>query len=133
MKNKLFYPAVFEPEEDGGFTVNFPDIPGCYTQGENIEDCYEMAFDVLGLCLSVMEDRNETIPAPSNPQDIHVENGQFVAVIEFDLAAYNKKHNSKAVKKTLSIPQWLNEEAMKHNVNFSQTLQEGLINKLKTM
>lgn len=133
MKNKLFYPAVFEPEEDGGFTVDFPDIPGCYTQGENLEDCYEMAFDVLGLCLSVMEDQKETIPTPSNPQDIPVEKGQFVAVIEFDLAAYNRKHNSKAVKKTLSIPQWLNEEAMKHNINFSQTLQEGLMNKLKTL
>ena len=91
MKNKLFYPAVFEPEEDGGFTADFPDIPGCYTQGENIEDCYEMAFDVLGLRLSVMEDRKESIPAPSSPQDIPVEKGQFVAVIEFDLDDYNKE------------------------------------------
>lgn len=131
MKDKLFYPAIFEPEKEGGFTVDFPDIPGCYTQGENMEDCYAMAFDVLGLVLSVMEDRKEEIPCPSNPQDIKLEPGQFLAVVEFDMAAYKKKNNSRAVKKTLSIPEWLNEEAITHNINFSQVLQDALIEKLK--
>lgn len=131
MKNKFFYPAIFEPEKEGGFTVDFPDISGYYTQGENMEDCYAVAFDVLGLVLSVMEDRKEEIPCPSNPQDIKLEDGQFLAIIEFDITAYKKKNNSRTVKKTLSIPEWLNKEGIAHNINFSQVLQDALMEKLK--
>src|SRR5690554_4404705 len=109
--NKLFYPAIFESDEDGAFTVEFPDIDGCVTGGDNMEDAYEMAFDALGLVLSHMEDSKEAIPKPSNPQDIKLEKGQFLVVIEFNMMAYKKKNSSKAVKKTLSIPEWLNEEA----------------------
>ncbi len=130
---KLFYPAIFESDEDNAFTVEFPDIKGCVTGGDNMEDAYKMAFDALGLVLSYMEDNKEPIPKPSNPQDIKLEEGQFLVVIEFDMMAYKKKNNSKAVKKTLSIPEWLNEEATARGVNFSQVLQEALIQKIQSM
>lgn len=128
---KIFYPAVFQPEDNGAFTVFFPDVDGCITCGENMENAYEMASDALGLVLSYMEDNKEPIPFPSAPQKIHLEEGQFLVVIEFDMAAYKRKNNSKAVKKTLSIPEWLNEEATNRGVNFSQVLQEALIQKLQ--
>lgn len=128
---KIFYPAVFQPEDNGAFTVFFPDVDGCITCGENMENAYEMASDALGLVLSYMEDNKEPIPFPSAPQKIHLEEGQFLVVIEFDMAAYKRKNNSKAVKKTLSIPEWLNEEATNRGVNFSQVLQEALIQKLR--
>lgn len=124
---KLFYPAKILPEEKGGFTVIFPDIDGCITCGDNMEQVYEMACEALGLELSYMEDNKEKIPKASNPQDIALESGEFLAIIEFDMDAYKRKHNSRAVKKTLTIPEWLNEEAMELGVNFSQVLQEGLI------
>lgn len=131
--NKLFYPAIFEPDEDGAFTVEFPDVNGCITGGDNMEDAYKMAFDALGLVLSYMVDNKESIPKPSNPQDIKLEQGQFLVIIEFDMLAYKKKTSSRAVKKTLSIPEWLNEEAMILGVNFSQVLQEALIEKIRPM
>ena len=124
---KLFYPAVFQKEDNERYFVFFPDIDGCNTQGENITDAYEMAFDALGLTLSYMEDNKLSIPEPSKPQDIKLEEGQTIVIIQFNMLEYLKKHESKAVKKTLSIPSWLNEAAIEQNVNFSQVLQDALM------
>ena len=131
MLKKMFYPAIFTPEDDGGFSVSFPDIEGCFTQGETIEEAYEMAFDALGLALSFLEDEKRVIPLPSAPNKISLNENEFVVIIEFDMLEYHKKHNSKAVKKTLTIPQWLNEEATALGVNFSQVLQEALLAKIE--
>lgn len=127
MLKKLFYPAVFTPEDDGGYSVAFPDMNGCFTQGETIEDAYKMAFDALGLAIDFLESEKRTIPSPSTPNEIKLNENEFVVIIEFDMLEYQKKHNSKSVKKTLTIPQWLNEEAMAKNINFSQVLQEALL------
>lgn len=128
--NKLFYPALFHEAEEGGFWVSFPDIPECMTQGDNMQQAYEMAAEALGLSLSGMEDDKEEIPKASSPQDISVEKGSFLVVVEFDLAEYRRAHCSRAVKKTLSIPEWLNDIAIKQNINFSQVLQEALMEKV---
>ena len=130
MNNKLFYPALFHQAEEGGFWVSFPDFPECLTEGDNMEDAYEMAFDALGLTISDKLQNNELLPVPSSFQNIAVNPGSFLVVVEFDKLAYNRKHNSKAVKKTLSIPEWLNEEAIALGVNFSQVLQEALMQKI---
>ncbi|TYC88058.1 type II toxin-antitoxin system HicB family antitoxin [Acetobacterium wieringae] len=127
---KMFYPAVFIPEDDGGFTVTFPDVPSCITCGDSMEQSYEMAFEALGLVLSYMVDKKEPIPRASNPQDIKLEDGQFLVVIEFDMVAYKKRTESRAIKKTLTIPSWLNDAALEKNINFSQVLQDALREKL---
>lgn len=129
---KLFYPAIFHKAEEGGFWVTFPDIPECITEGDDMAQAYEMAVDALGLSLSSIQDNKETIPSPSSPELITVDKDSFLAVIEFDMAAYKKKTNSKAVKKTLTIPGWLDEEATAMGINFSQVLQEALVGKLQT-
>lgn len=125
---KLFYPALFHKTEEGGFWVSFPDIPECLTEGDDMTQAYEMATDALGLC---MEDRlqENDIPSPSDPSDIAAEEGAFLVVVEFDRLEYLKKHSNKSVKKTLTIPEWLNQEAIAKNINFSQTLQEALLAK----
>ena len=124
--NKLFYPAVFHKAEEGGFWITFPDLPECMTQGEDMQHSYEMAFDALGLAITSRQTEHEELPTPSEPFSINLNKDEFCVVIEFDLLAYKKRTNSKAVKKTLSIPEWLNEEAMSANLNFSQILQEAL-------
>ncbi|MCD7763088.1 MAG: type II toxin-antitoxin system HicB family antitoxin [Lachnospiraceae bacterium] len=126
---KLFYPALFHPAEEGGYWVTFPDIPECVTEGDDMEEAYSMAVDALGLALTERMKEKEVLPEASKVEDI-TEDGTVV-VIQFDLAEYNRKHNSKAVKKTLSIPEWLNEEAMAASINFSQVLQEALMAKLR--
>jgi len=128
--NKLFYPALFHQAEEGGFWISFPDFPECLTQGENMEEAYEMAVDALGLCITDFVKAQKVLPSASKPCDIEASEGSVLMVVEFDMAAYKRKHNSRAVKKTLSIPEWLNEEANAMGINFSQVLQEALMNKI---
>lgn len=128
--NRLFYPAVFHKAEEGGFWVTFPDIPECMTQGDDMEQAYEMAIEALGLSITTMEEAGEHIPKASEPDRIDVGNEGFLVVVEFDLMEYRRRNCSKAVKKTLSIPEWLNEAAMRQNINFSQVLQEALMQKV---
>ena len=129
MMNKLFYPAVFHKSDEGGFWVTFPDIPECMTQGDTIEEAYNMAVDALGLSLISKEKANEAIPTASDPGKIDPDDG-VIAIVGFDMLEYKKKHSAKAVKKTLSIPEWLNEAAMREGVNFSGVLQDALISRL---
>lgn len=128
--NKLFYPAIFHSTEDNGFWVSFPDFPECLTEGDNIAQAYEMAFNCLGLGIVSREKEGVEIPLPSTPPSINLNDNEFLAIIEFDLNSYRKKNSSKSVKKTLTIPEWLNEEAVAMNINFSQVLQDALMQKI---
>lgn len=128
--NKLFYPAIFHVAEEGGFWITFPDLPECMTQGDNMQEAYEMAVDALGLALTSREQEGEEIPAASELNQLALSKDEYCVVIEFDMLAYKKRTNSKAVKKTLSIPEWLNEEATALGINFSQVLQEALVKKI---
>jgi antitoxin HicB len=127
---KYIFPAVFNQEDDGSFSVSFPDIDNCYSQGDDLQDAYEMAEDVLCLILYKMEENNENIPTPSNPRDIQVNDTSFVAIIGADTLEYRMFYDNKAVKKTLTIPQWLNTMAERKGVNFSHVLQSALKEKL---
>lgn len=127
--NRLFYPAVFHKENDG-FWISFPDFPECFTEGDNMQHAYEMAVDALGLAIVSRQEEKEEIPSPTDVSELEANDG-FVVVLEFDMLAYLKKHNSKAVKKTLTIPEWLNEAATSMGLNFSQVLQEALMQKIQ--
>ena len=125
MNNKYFYPAIFHKNEFGGFWVSFPDLPECLTEGDNMSEAYEMAVDALGICLEDRVNENN-VPLPSEPEAIAVEKGTYLVIIQFDMLEYKKRTASQAVKKTLSIPSWLNEEATARGINFSAVLQEAL-------
>lgn len=127
---KYSYPAVFEKEDNGGFSVFFPDFEGCYTCGDDLTDSIYMAEDVLAFTLYDYEKEGKEIPAPSDPSSVHADNG-FVNFIACDTLEYQKRNNNRAVKKTLTIPEWINEAAVKADINFSQLLQDALKEKLK--
>jgi predicted RNase H-like HicB family nuclease len=129
---KLIYPAVFKRLENNpnGFCVILPDLPGCLTQGSNLENAIEMAQDAAsGWILTAIED-GEALPPPSAHTDIKLEANDFISFIQLDMDVYTRRFSTKAVKKTLSIPQWLNNAAEEKNINFSQVLQEALKEKL---
>ena len=131
--SKIYYPAVFHVAEDvGGYWIEFPDLPGCLTQGENDIDAINMAEDVLGLWLDrIDEDFDRKISPPSSCASIKKQfPNELIMMVGCDPEEYFRKTHSKAVKKTLTIPEWLNVKANKANINFSQILQEALINKL---
>ena len=102
--NAVFYPAVFHPEETG-YSVTVPDIEGCFTQGDTMDEAVRMAQDAIGLML----EECAVCPTPSVPSSLPVEAGDFVVMVPFDMAAYQKQF--RPVKKTLSVPAWLNDAA----------------------
>ncbi len=127
---KMYYPAIFHAAEDGGFWVTFPDFPECMTQGDNWEDAYVKATDILGFSIDERLKNKLELPNATLPMDLKVEQGDVSFIVEFDLLRYKKTHNNKAVKKTLTIPEWLNEICIEQNINFSQVLQEALIERI---
>ncbi len=122
---KYVYPAVFAKDEDG-YSVRFPDVDGCFTSGKDLQEALEMAEDALCLMLYDREESGEALPAASAVTDVQTEPGEFVSLIGCDTLEYRKRYGSKAVKKTLSIPSWLNEAAERAGVNFSSVLQDAL-------
>ena len=127
---KLLYPACFYPcEEQEGYTVVVPDLPGCVTQGRSLLDAIGMAVDAAsGWILDEMEDGNP-IPPASKIEDVCADDrpGGFVNLIVLDINAYAEKYGEKAVRKNLTIPAWLNTYAEANNVNFSRVLQDALV------
>ncbi|EET62813.1 putative toxin-antitoxin system, antitoxin component, HicB family [Marvinbryantia formatexigens DSM 14469] len=129
---KYVYPAIFTPEKEGGFSVNFPDLESCYTCGKDIKDALLMAEDVLAFVLYDYERENREIPVPSDRETFTLAEGEFVNYVLCDTMEYRKRNNNRAVKKTLTIPEWLNETAVAMGLNFSQILQQALLDKINS-
>ncbi|MBR5000833.1 MAG: type II toxin-antitoxin system HicB family antitoxin [Firmicutes bacterium] len=133
------YPACFYKEKEG-YSVIFPDLDGLSTSGDSLEHAFEMAVDCLAGYLFWLDLDGETRPVPSDINEIDPEKvaedlefnyeTAFMNMVTVDVAAYAKIHFEKAVKKTLTIPAWLNKAAIEREINFSQVLQEALKEKL---
>ena len=138
------YPAVFY-EEEGKISVIFPDLGNLATFGDNVADAMRMAQDACGLYLFTALRDGETLPVPSSLKDIHpaailkdVEiesavNNAFVNMVLVDMTEYARQHSDKAVKKTLSIPMWLNTLCEEKSINFSKVLQDALLTKVQSL
>lgn len=122
---KYIYPAIFTKEERL-YSVRFPDLEGCYTQGETLQEAFEMASDVLCLTLYNMEEGKESIPIATETKAIKTGENEFVSLISCDTIEYRQFYDSKAVKKTLTLPAWLNTMSEREGINFSAVLQRAL-------
>ena len=125
---KLVYPAIFIPYEDGtgGYAVEFPDLPGCVTGGDDMAEAILMAEDAAsGWVLTELEDGNKA-PEATPIENIKTEGNQFTSVIVLDMDAYAARYGKNAVKKTLTIPAWLNTFVEENGISCSKVLQEAL-------
>lgn len=122
---KYAYPAIFTPDNTG-YSIRFPDVEGCYTSADTLVEGLEMASDALCLMLYDMEENGEAIPAASSVKDVEAQEREIVTLVACDTVEYRKFHENRAVKKTLTIPAWLNTMAERAGVNFSMTLQTAL-------
>lgn len=128
---KYIYPAIFHAEKDGTFSVTFPDLEGCLSQGDDLADAYAMAQDALCLMLYQMEEDGETIPQPSDIAALTPAKNTFASLVSCDTLEYRKYYENRSIKKTLTIPIWLNSMAEKAGINFSAVLQKALKNELQ--
>lgn len=125
MSDYYIYPAVLSMDPDG-VSVEFPDLPGCLTCGRTAEEAIAMAREAMALHLYGMEKDGEPIPDPSPVLDLKLEKNQAVVLVEASMPLFRDKMMNRAVKKTLTIPKWLNDLATAHQINFSRVLQEAL-------
>lgn len=122
------YPAIFHKEDDA-YWVEFPDLPGCQTFGQSLNETMEYAQEALsGYLLTLFED-GLPLAEPSDLSVIESDSDSFVTLVTCNINQYK---DTKAVKKTLTIPSWLNDRAIDMGINFSQVLQEALINKIQS-
>lgn len=130
---KISYPVCIYPNEtEPGFTAVVPDLPGCVTCGESIQEVFEMAVDAAsGWVLTELEDGNN-VPASTDISKVQADEypGGFTSMIILDMDSYSEKYGQKAVRKNCTIPAWLNELAEKEHINFSSVLREALENRL---
>lgn len=132
-------------EEEGKISVIFPDLGNLATFGDNIADAMRMAQDACGLYLFTALRDGESLPTPSTLSDINpiavlkdlemetAADSAFVNIVLVDMTEYAKQHSDKAVKKTLSIPMWLNTLCEEKSINFSKVLQDALLTKVQSL
>lgn len=128
---KVSYPAVFEPSGDG-YSVYFPDLPGCISYGDSYEEAQREAADALGLHLYGMEKDGDDIPAPSkNPKiDAETAPGYLVSLVTVFPDMVRNELDNRRVKTNVTLPSWLKEAAESEKVNYSRLLESALIDYL---
>ena len=125
---KIIYPAILTPCVDKeGFTIEIPDLKGCVSEGDNLEEAIQMGTDAAcGYIISEIEDGNE-LPKPTNQSKIKLKKNQLTSLVVCDTEAYEEKYSSKIIRKNVSIPAYLNTFGEIHNINFSKVLKDALI------
>lgn len=127
------YPAVFYPEPDGRFSVIFPDLNDLATYGDNLADAFSMAQDACGQYLFTSLRDGEALPTPTPLESVEKDDpAAFVNLVGVNLNEYARAYDDKAIKKTLSIPAWLNTACENYGINYSKVLKDALIAKLQT-
>ena len=131
MQDSYTFPAIFDYAEDG-ISIEFPDLPGCLSCADDNDEAVFMATDALSLRLFSDEEDGSAIPSPSDVLEIqkHLESNQIVTLIRVSMPAVRAKFNEKSISKTVTLPAWLLNEGKEAGINFSQTLQDALMEKL---
>lgn len=118
------YPAVFHANADGSYTITYPDLPGCITEGKSLDNALDMAQDALTQWLSYLTDAKEPVPAASPLQAVRPEEGEFVNLIRATV------RDNRAVKRTVSIPKWMDDKVSEAGLSLSRVLQDALKDRL---
>nr|DAK28389.1 MAG TPA: HicB-like antitoxin [Caudoviricetes sp.] len=128
-KNSYIYPAVFTFEEGQEIAVLFPDFDVA-TSGVDEEDAFKSAKELLGLTLYSMEEDKEEIPQPSPISELQLKKNQVSCLVDVFMPSIREAQNNRSVNRTVTLPAWLNAKSLELGVNFSQVLQEALLEKV---
>lgn len=132
MKDRYIYPAIFDYADDG-ISIEFPDLPGCLPCAHTDEEAIANAKEAMALHLYGMEQDGDDIPGPTPVSQLRPDKNQAVVLVEVWMPTFREALENRAVKKTLTIPKWLNDMAEREKVNFSHVLQSALKNHLGIM
>lgn len=118
------YPAIFHSNEDGSFTITYPDLPGCISEGKNLANAMYMAQTALAQWIEYLTDKKQSLPSPTNLKCLKSTELEFVNLIRADIK------DRRAVKRTVSIPKWMDDMVSEAGLSLSRVLQEALRDKL---
>ncbi len=118
------YPAIFHPNEDGTFTVTFPDLPGCISEGKTLGNAMYMAQAAISQWVEYLTDKKQGIPSASDLKNIKTETDEFVNLIRAEV------RDNHAVKRTVSIPKWMDDRVAEAGLSLSRVLQDALKDRL---
>ena len=124
MSKRLAYPIVLRKTGDGWYAVTIPDFDS-HTQGKDLAEALYMARDAIGLMGITLQDDGEAVPEPYSKQ-YKTEVGDMEYAVDVDFEEYRSEHDSRSVRKNVTIPYYLNAKAEKMGINFSRVLQEAL-------
>ena len=123
------YAAVFTPK-NGRYYVRVPDMPGCITSGDSYEDAFDMVLDAANLWMTDLVERKEKIPKATSMEQIKREDGDMLMLIQIDTDEYLRKTESRAVRRSVSIPAWMDMEVQERGLSLSRVLQDALKSQL---
>lgn len=129
MKKRYTFVAILT-EEEKGISIEFPDLPGCCPCAETMEQALDNAKEALGLHIWGMEQDGEPIPEPTPIGKIKTVSGQVAISVDVFMPSVRERIENKSIKKTLTIPNWLDKLAASEQINYSKLLQDALINYL---
>ena len=118
------YPAIFHPNEDGSFTITYPDLPGCISEGKSLGNAMYMAQSALTQWIEYLTDKKQEIPTARNLNEIETFQNEFVSLIRADVK------DGRAVKRTVSIPKWMDDKVSEAGLSLSRVLQDALKERL---
>lgn len=118
------YPAIFHSNEDGSYTITYPDLPGCISEGKSLGNAIYMAQSALTQWIEYLTDKKQLIPLASKFESIEITQGEFINLIRVDIK------DSHAVKRTVSIPKWMDDKVIESGLSLSRVLQDALKEKL---
>ena len=122
---EYIYPAIFEKNDDGSYTIIYPDLPGCVSEGKSLSDAIDMAQKALSQWIEYLSDENEPIPNPTDIKTIYITGNQFLSLVRAEI------RGNRAVRRTVSIPDWLDTKATDAGISLSKVLQDALKEKLR--
>jgi predicted RNase H-like HicB family nuclease len=117
------YPAIFHENEDGSFTITYPDLPGCVSEGKSLGNALYMAQSALIQWIEYLSDKKQEIPKATLVADMKISHGEFINLIRAEI------RDSRAVKRTISLPKWLDDKVVESGLSLSRVLQDALIAK----
>jgi predicted RNase H-like HicB family nuclease len=118
------YPAIFHKNEDESYTIIYPDLPGCISEGKNLGNAMYIAQSALTQWIRYLIDKKQAIPQASPAEAVKPSAGEFVNLICAGV------QDSRAVKRTVSIPKWMDDKAVQSGLSLSRVLQDALSERL---
>lgn len=126
----ITYLAVLEPGENGSYSVSFPDLPGCFSYGDSLDEAQRMATEAASLHVYGIEQDGEEIPVPSANLPKEETEGNIIMPVTIHPDLYRMKRDNERIKTNITLPAWLKRIAEEQKVNYSRLLESALIDYL---